>query len=141
MKSIGSTVVSGVVHLKKRLGCSTYHIEMAVVGIILITAAIISKKWWVERVGVLAVFLTFWHASVADRLEEAEHHRQQKTNHQEDEHTVWCYHKLQKYYYGKELCRTIYFIALGARSALIGVVVFMLYTPRRRLYRKHHPMG
>ena len=49
---------------------------MIIVAIILIAAAIISKKGRIERVGVLAVFLTFAHAGVADRLEEAEHHRQ-----------------------------------------------------------------
>ncbi len=113
---------------------------MIIVGIILIAAALITKKGRIERVGVVAVFLTFGHSVIADRLEEAERLRQRDDDEKNEKYRVQCYYKLQRYYYGKELCRTIYFITLGARSALVGVVIFLLYTPRRRLYRKHHPL-
>lgn len=52
-----------------------YHIETAVVAIALIATALIAQAGRVERVGTLAVILTFGHASVANRLEEAEHIR------------------------------------------------------------------
>ena len=59
MESLGALLVHGVHKLKKTLGCHTYNIEMIAVAAILIAAALISKKGWIERVGVLAVFLTF----------------------------------------------------------------------------------
>jgi hypothetical protein len=34
----------------------------------------------------------------------------------------------------------VYFILLGAWSALAGVIVFLLYTPWRNYYRKYHPI-
>lgn len=129
-------LVSWVVTIKNKLGCNTYHIEMFVVAVILLITLLITQKWYIEWIWTLAVFLTFWHASVANRLEESEWKRQQKW--ELDEHRVWCWYKLQRYYYAKEICWTIYFIFLWARSALVGVMIFLLYWPWRKLYRKYH---
>jgi hypothetical protein len=98
--------------------------------------ALISAKGWVEWIGVFAVFLNFGHVSVADRLAESQSHKVSQGNKADIE----CYYKLQYYYYGKELLWLIYFVTLGAWSALIGVILFLLYTPWRRLWRKYHPL-
>ena len=136
--NIGKWLVDWIIWLKKRFNCHIYHIEQAIVAIILVSVALITKKWYIERIWVIAVFLTFWHASVADRLEEHERHRQSQ---KKDEYWVWCYYKLQHYYYAKEICWTIYFVFLGAWSALVWVVIFLLYWPRRKLYRKYNPIS
>ena len=128
-------LVSSVVMIKNKWGCNMYHLEMFVVAVILLITLLITQKWYIEWIWTVAVFLTFWHASVANRLEESEWKRQAKWEH--DEHGVWCWYKLQRYYYAKEICWTIYFILLWARSALVGVVIFLLYWPRRKVYRKY----
>ncbi len=130
-------IVTSIEFLKKKIGCNTYHIESAIVAITLIITALISQQWRIERIGVLAVFFTFGHVSVADRLEEKESIRQQKKWYKQDDESVWCYYKLERYYYAKEICWFAYFVLLGARSALVGVVVFLLYWPWRKAWRKY----
>ena len=139
--NLGKSVVQWVQRIKQKTWSRTYHIEYAVAAIALIATAIISKKWFIEWIGVLAVFLTFCYIGIADRLQEREHLRQKK-NHPTNKHeTVECYYKLPWFYYAKETCRTIYFVYLWARSALVWVGIFLLYWPRRKLYRKYHPIG
>jgi hypothetical protein len=64
--------------IKKTFRIQTYVIEYVFVASILITVAIIARKGWVEWIGVFAVFLTFGHASIAERLCEREELRQNK---------------------------------------------------------------
>lgn len=103
----------------------TWHKEAAVVGAVLTTVAW-AKDQPIEWLGALAVFLTFMHAQVSFRLSESE---SRKTLAQVDYH--W---KAQYYFLAKETCWFLYFIWLGAWSALIGVIVFLLYP----LWRKWH---
>ncbi len=136
--NIGKSLVDWVTRLKQKFNCHTYHIEQAIVAIILIAVALITKKWYIEWIWVIAVFLTFKHASVADRLEEHERKRQKEAPSKEG---VRCYYRLQHFYYAKEVCRTIYFVFLGAWSALVWVALFLLYWPWRKLYRKYNPIS
>jgi hypothetical protein len=53
-------------------------IEYVFVATILIVVALITKKGWIEWIGTVAVFLTFGHASIAERLREREALRQTK---------------------------------------------------------------
>lgn len=86
------------------------------------------KQQPLEWLGALAVLLTFCHAQIGFRLSEAEAARAiTKTKVQ-----VECYWKLQYYFVAKELCWFVYFGLLGAWSALVGVVVFLLYPVWRR---------
>lgn len=139
--NIGKATVHWVQRIKKQIWCRTFHIEYAVAALALIITALISKKWWIERVGVLAVFLNFCYIGIADRLQERESLRQKNNPVMNKHESVECYYKLPRFYYSKELCRTIYFIYLGAWSALVWVAIFLLYWPRRKLYRKYHPIG
>jgi len=103
----------------------TWHKEAAVVGAVLTTVAW-AKGQSIEWLGALAVFFTFMHAQVSFRLSESE---SRKTLAQ-----VECHWKAQYYFLAKEACWFLYFIFLGAWSALIGVLVFLLYP----LWRKWH---
>lgn len=122
--------------LKKLLHCRTYYIEYIFVTIILVAVALISKKGPVEWIGVLAVFFTFGHTQVSDRLQEAEAHRHKNL----EKVTVECYYKLNRYFYLKEICWFLYFVLIGAWSALAGVIIFLLYPRWRKLWRKYHPL-
>ena len=139
--NIGKSLVQWVIWLKKIFHCRTYVIEYVVAGIILIATAIISGKANVEWIWVLAVFLTFCHIGITDRLHEREHISQTTNPSVNKKEMVECYYKLPRFYYGKEICWTIYFLYLGARSALLWVWIFLLYWPRRKLYRKYHPIS
>lgn len=94
-----------------------------------------SDKGPAEWIGSLAVFLTFMHIQIADRLAEAEEKRG-ATN-----LSVECHWKLKWYLISKEACWLAYFVSLGAWSALVGVGVFLLYPAWRHWYRRHYPLG
>lgn len=129
-------IIQGIEYVKTKWHIQTHVIEYLFVGIILIVVAIVAKKGWIEWIGVLAVFLTFGHASIAERLREREALRHLKR----DPVEVHCYWKLPYYFYAKEMLWFVYFILLGAWSALAGVILFLLYVPWRNYYRKHHPI-
>ena len=113
----------------------TWHLEMLVVALVLSTVAFFSDKGWVEWVGALAVLLTFAHVQVADRLAEQAALEEQAKG----EVTVDCHRWARRYLVGKEICWLVYFIVLGAYSALVGVGVFLLYPIWRHQYRKRWP--
>jgi hypothetical protein len=129
-------LIKTIESIKKNLNINTYIIEYFFVAFVLISVAIISNKGGIEWVGVAAVFLTFGHASIAERLREREEIRKMK----KDPVEVNCYYKLPYYFYLKEICWFIYFIYLGAYSALCGVILFLAYDPWRKYYRKYHPI-
>ncbi len=112
----------------------TWYTEAIFVLVVLVTTALISKKGAVEWIGVCAVFFTFQHASIAERLGEAEKKRLK------DGENIYvdCYHKLPKYFYAKEACWLLYFVLVGAWSAVVGVFIFLLYPVWRKVWRKHH---
>ncbi len=124
--------------LKKIFHCRTYHIEGAFVMFLLIGVLLITKKGLIEYLGVLAVFFTFMHATIAEYMREAEMERLAH-NHSGPVAPVECYYKLPYYFYAKEICWLVYFTILGAYSALVGVVIFLLYQPWRNLWRSYHP--
>ena len=124
--------------IKTSFGVRTYVIEYVVVGGILVAVALISRKGPIEWIGVLAVFLTFGHASIAERLREREGLRHLKVGIGQVE--VLCYSKLPYYFYAKESLWFVYFVLLGAWSALAGTLLFLAYTPWRNYYRTWHPI-
>lgn len=115
----------------------TWHIEVLFVLPLLMIPAIVINKGWVEWIGVAAVFFSFMHASVAERLAEAEKIRSTIYNAPDHPIAVHCYSKLEKYFYTKEVCWCLYFFILGAWSALIGVFIFLIYPSWRKIYRKY----
>ena len=132
--NIGKNIVKYFIKLRDVAHLKTYQREQVFVGLVLIIAALITQRGLIEWVGVVAVFLNFGHVSVADRLREAEELRQQR----KDPVSVECYKKLDHYYFSKEIFWLLYFVLLGAWSALVGVGLFLLYTPWRRMYRRYH---
>ena len=132
--NINRTLVYGFIRFRDVLHLRTYHVEQAFVGLVLIVAALITRRGLIEWVGVIAVFLNFGHVSVADRLREAEEKRRERS----EPVMVECYQKLDYYYFSKEIFWLLYFVLLGAWSALVGVGLFLCYGPWRRIYRKYH---
>lgn len=107
--------------IKDATGCKTWHVESSFVGLVLAAVVFATGRsgQWVEWLGAAAVWLTFGHASIGFRLQEAEEKR--------TEIHVACHKKLKWYFLGKEACWLLYFIMLGAWSALVGVFVFLIY--------------
>lgn len=103
----------------------TWHKEALLVGSILVCVAT-TKGQPIEWLSALAVFLTFMHTQVSVRLAEAETRRSNKQ--------VECAQKAVYYLVGKEICWFLYFAWLGAWSAEVGVVVFLLYP----IWRRYH---
>jgi len=85
----------------------------------------------VEVLGTIAVILTFCYVQVATRLDE------QMARCESDEnksHEIHCRVWLNRYLVMKEAMWCIYFVYLGGWSALVGVVIFLLYP----LWRNFH---
>jgi len=119
--------------IKKILGAKTWQIEATFIFVCLLIIWLISGGSYVEGIGALAVFFTFMHASVANRLEEAENKRAAK----EAPLLVSCYKLLNRYYYTKESLWLIYFILKFSVAGLAGVALFLVYPIWRVYYTKN----
>ncbi len=117
----------------------TYHFEEGFVLLVLVAVGFFAGKSPVEWIGVLAVFFTFKHTIIAERLQEAEAERAKKEG--LESVTVECYPKLGQNFIIKECLWFVYFILLGAWSALAGVIIFLLYPLWRKYYRKNRPLS
>lgn len=84
-----------------------------------------------QFLGAIAVFFTFRHVSVANRLEEAQD--------RSDVKTVDCYKKLTHFLVIKEILWVAVFSLTGAWTALAGIPIFLFYPVWRRYYRHVHP--
>jgi Flp pilus assembly protein TadB len=111
----------------------TWHIEAAVMAAVLLGTVLVAGGGWVEWVGAAAVWLSSRHMSVADRLREREERRPTSD--------VECYRWLDRYWLSKEALWLVYFVALGAWSALAGVVLFLVYPYWRRGYLRFRPLS
>lgn len=128
-----------VERVKKITGLYTYQVEFIFVASLLVLVVVLKGGSWIEFVGAGAVFFTFAHAKVANRLSEREEYRNKKG---EDDKTILSYYfKIKRYFYLKEVLWFAYFTLLGAWSALVGTVIFLLYQPWRNLWRKYHPLS
>ncbi len=135
-RSLAYVPVFLVEKIKRAFGCRTYQVEGGVVLSVLIAVALVTRKGGIEYIGVAAVFFTFMHATIAEYMREAEALRASGAP---DPSLVRCYYKLPRYFYAKECCWFAYFFLLGANSALVGVIIFLLYQPWRKLWRSYHP--
>ncbi len=136
MQNISYAPVFIVEKLKYFSGWKTYQIESALVLLALLAVTYFNQKNPIEYVGVLAVFFTFMHATIAEYMREAEAERMKR---EMTPDLVACHYKLPYYFYAKETCWFIYFFLLGAHAALVGVFIFLLYQPWRNLWRSYHP--
>lgn len=121
---------------KSTSGLKTHHIENTFVLTTLLATAYFFGKSWVEYLGVYAVWFSFQHASISNRLEEREHWRKRYGHPVQ----VDCYDKLSKFFYAKEILWFAYFALNGSYSALVGVIIFLLYGYWRTSWRKYNPI-
>lgn len=110
----------------------TWHIEIAVVAIVLVAVAAASGGGAIELLGAGAVVLTFGHAQVAERLAEREAARTRPT--------VACHPWATRYLVGKETLWCVYFVLHHSWSALAGVGLFLAYPVWRRWWRQRNPL-
>jgi len=82
-----------------------------------------------EYIAALAVFLSFGHAQIANRLAEKESKRENPE--------VECYEKLWWFFISKEVIWCLYFLLSHSYSALAGVGIFLCYPIWRQFYRKN----
>lgn len=109
----------------------TWQIELAVVASILLAVFVLAGKSSVELIGSLAVLFTFATAQVATRFSEAVAEYEVKHG----VTIVTCHAWYNRYFLAKEFLWLLYFVLLGAWSALVGVFVFLVYPAWRTWYR------
>lgn len=124
----------------------TWHMEGLVVASALAGALVASGKAgdWREWLAALGVQLGFHHASVADRLREAEEARSDRDVRERGMGWEWmkrveCVGRLQQFWVGKELAWVAFFLAHGLVAPLVGCAVFLAHPLWRRWYRSHWP--
>lgn len=100
---------------------------LVVAGVLFAVNALRDNPFSLDLLAAGAVLLTFGHAQIADRMMEKEKEKAQPD--------VECYQKLLYYYVGKEVLWFLYFLLNQSYSALVGVVVFLIYPIWRRFYR------
>jgi len=110
----------------------TWHFEHAFVLVVLSVVALYSRSL-VEWLGVIAVYFSFAHAAIADRMAE----RQALQLRPE----VECYRWSTRYFVGKEVVWVAYFVAHRSYSALVGCALFLAYPVWRKFWRSVHPIG
>jgi len=113
----------------------TWYFEYAVVGIILATVVIATGNKPIEWIGAVAVFFTFGHAAISFRMAEQVAYHEEKTG----QTIIHCYRWSKRYFVMKEALWFTYFAFLGAWSAIVGVVIFLLYPLWRSYWRTIHP--
>lgn len=111
----------------------TWHIEAAVVALVLLVVAFVSGGGWVEVVGAGAVLAGFMHCQIADRLHEAHEASLGKP-------PVECARWMWRYWVAKEALWIGYFVAHHSYSALAGCVLFAAYPLWRRWWRSRRPL-
>ncbi len=129
-------LVGLVLKIKKTFGVKTFVIESAFVLTTLVLTAFFAGKEWQEWIAVFAVYFTFKHASVSNRMEEQEALKKSKG----EKVTVDCYKKSTHFFYAKEVLWFGYFFLTASYSALAGVIVFLIYGWWRKIYRKHNAL-
>ena len=111
----------------------TYRYEELFVAAVVVIPLLFSDRLRLsEIVAATAVFFTFKHACVADRMQE-----RQAIKPVPD---VECYRKSNRYFMIKEALWIAFFIMIKSWAALTGAFVFFLYPLWRKWYRRRHPL-
>jgi hypothetical protein len=108
----------------------TWQAEGAVVAAILAMTVVLSGGHLREWIGALAVQLTFHHGAISDRMAEQ----------QALKSDVSCWRWSQRLFVGKEALWLAYFGLSQTWSALVGVLLFLIYPLWRRAWRHHYPL-
>lgn len=110
----------------------TWKKESLVVFIVLLTQLYFTNFTISEIICSIAVYVTFLHCQVADRMRE-----RQAILEKPD---VECYHKLNKYFVLKEILWVSFFLINHNYAALSGAIMFSIYPFWRLYYRKIKPI-
>lgn len=112
----------------------THRYEELFVGCVVLLPVLLSSEIRLsEIIAAAAVFFTFKHASVADRMQERQSIKETPD--------VECYKKSNQYFMIKEALWVIFFILIKSWAALTGAFVFFCYPLWRKWYRRHYPLG
>lgn len=123
--------------VSEKTNIKLHYIETLIVAIILSAVALISKKGAVEWFGVVGVILTFEYQVLSTYLTE---HSEARKRIKSDVKSDTVHKEIRIIYLLKECIWVVYFIFLGAYSALVGSIIFILYAYWRKTYRKHIPL-
>jgi uncharacterized integral membrane protein len=120
----------------------TWMLEQITVAVILLITLIISlipvdpltlHYFAVQFLTALAVFLTFCHTTVTDRLSEKQSHMKTPD--------VECYKWEKRWFRSKEMTWIVVFLLSQLWAALVGALIFFLYPVWRKIYRKYRPLN
>ncbi len=109
----------------------TWVYESAVAALVLGTTALLSRGTTGDWIAALAVWVSFGHNSVTDRLAEQQAHLPQATVH--------CYRLSARYWVLKELLWVAVWLLSGLYTALAGSLLFLAYPYWRKAYRRWWP--
>ena len=136
-----SSLLTGIIAIFERVRKATtlkdHYLETILAALILITTALISKKGWVEWVGVMGVIITFEYQVLSTYLSE---HSEARAKHKRIVKSDLIHKEIRILYFGKEAIWLIYFLALGAYSGLVGTIIFITYGFWRKKYREQIPL-
>jgi hypothetical protein len=105
----------------------TWKIEISVVAFILLVINFFTHKLFsIELLSSFAVIFSFGHAQIASRLAEQESLKSIPN--------IKCYYKLIYFFIAKEILWFIYFLFNHCYSALIGVIIFLIYPFWRKMW-------
>lgn len=110
----------------------TWKKEALVITAVLFVQLFFTGFTFPEIIGSLAVFFTFLHAQIADRMQE-----RQAILEKPDVH---CYWKSNWYFAIKELLWISFFLMTHSYAALSGAILFFLYPFWRKYWRKIKPL-
>lgn len=110
----------------------TKHVENVFVFGCLALTTVLTHGGWKDWLAVAAVYFTFKHAQIADRMREQEDLRPIPS--------IECPEWLDRFFVLKEMCWIAFFVVSGSYPALAGCFLFLAYPVWRRFFRKHWPL-
>lgn len=111
----------------------TWKIEATVVLLLLVASLFLKEIFYQDIICCFAVWVTFLHAQVADRMQE----KQAKMVTPD----VECFKWSNRYFLLKEAMWIVFFLTIGSYPALVGSITFFIYPYYRKIYRKNKPMN
>lgn len=112
---------------KQNFEIKTWIYEAGVAAILLIVSVILNNISFEAVLSAVAVFYSFMHIQISDRLQEQEAMKIHVS--------VECHDKLNRYLVLKEVLWIMFFILSGAYPALLGCILFISYPLWRKYYR------
>ena len=119
--------------LGSKIKVKTWVIESFTVMMILLVIIAVKKFLFAEIICGVAVWVTFMHGQVADRMQEKQSVMQKPDVH--------CYKWSTRYFLIKESLWIIFFILIKSYAALAGSVLFFSYPFWRKFYRSKLKKG